>query len=234
MTELSKSIAHDLMIHIVSGTYRRGESFPKESELCVEYNVSRVVIREAKKRLQTLGMLQTKKKAGSTVMPKMMWNFFNQDLFSLYLEYSNDFEQQMDSYYTLRRLLEPEITASVALRSSQQDIDYLKEKVDILRWAYQNQDASALNQADLDFHLKIYEASNNILVYPLANLMIPLFLKSFSVTMVEWEMGLAEHVAVFDAISTHNAEAARRAALEIVEAGYNRFRRNMTAQKKDG
>ncbi len=234
MTELSKKIAQNIMVRIVSGEYRVGESFPKESELCKQYDVSRVVIREAKKRIQALGMLQTRKKAGSTVMPKLAWNFFNQDLFSLYLRHGGDFEQQMENYYTMRRLLEPEIAAQVALIASQECIEALEGHIDVMSRAYHENNSQTLIQADLDFHLKIYETSNNILLFPLANLMTPLFLKGFTFSMREWGNGLREHVETFEAIAQHDPERARRCALEIIERGYKRYHQGLADYKASG
>ncbi len=231
MTELSKQIARTIMVDIVSGKYSTDIPFPKESELCEQYKVSRVVIREAKKRIQALGMLQTKKKAGSSITPKLAWNFFNQDLFSLYLRHSNDFEQQMENYYAMRRLLEPAITAQVALTASPACIATLGELVDTMSRAYHSNDITPLLQADLDFHLKIYEASNNILVYPLANLMTPLFLKGFTFSMRDWGHGLKEHVETVQAIAAHDAERARYCALEVIERGYERYLQGLVAYK---
>jgi DNA-binding FadR family transcriptional regulator len=65
---------------IVSGRYAPGSAIPPETLLCVEYGVSRTVIREAIKSLVAKGLISTGPKVGTRVLANEQWNWFDPDV----------------------------------------------------------------------------------------------------------------------------------------------------------
>ncbi|WP_308462143.1 FadR/GntR family transcriptional regulator [Sphingomonas citri] len=70
---------------IVAGDYE-GPSFPNEKELATRHGVSRSVTREALKMLAAKGLIGTRPKSGTFVMPQEHWNLFDTDVLSWMLE----------------------------------------------------------------------------------------------------------------------------------------------------
>ena len=62
-------VASELREAIVSGAYQVGRSFPTETALCTQFNVSRFTIREALKTLQSEGLIARRRGSGTTVQP---------------------------------------------------------------------------------------------------------------------------------------------------------------------
>lgn len=231
MEYLSKSLSQDMMRRIITGEYPEGAYLPNEEELCEQLGVSRVVVREAKKRLQALGMIRPRKKAGSYVLPRGKWNFFSRDLFSLYLESGSDADGQLENFYAMRLLLEPEAAATTARKHSDA---FIREMHDVL-YRLERIDKGVLQEdlltLDLEFHIRIYEETDNILLMPMANLMKPLFLYGFRFSNSEWEMGFPEHMHLLQAIERRDEADARECAALLVRNGRDRFRREQARSK---
>jgi DNA-binding GntR family transcriptional regulator len=62
-------LADLLRTDILDGKFGDDMSFPTESELCEEHNVSRFTIREALRQLQTEGLIQRKRGSGTVIQP---------------------------------------------------------------------------------------------------------------------------------------------------------------------
>ena len=233
MSDLSNDLSRLLMRRIIAGEYPPGSVLPKESELCEEHGCSRVVVREAKKRLQTLGMVQPLKHTGSYILPRQEWNFFSADLFGLYLEAGDDVAAQIENFYSLRLLLEPELAAEVAVRHSEAFVADMQSIMARLEEEHKNPSSNELLMIDLDFHMRIYRESSNILFMPLAKLMRPFFLFSFHHARREWTMGFAEHRDVAIAMAEGNPEEARTYTATLIRNGRSRFRMDVEQYKKD-
>lgn len=227
MDKLSKQIEQKIMLGIIRGVFPVGASLPKEDDLVEQYGVSRVIIREAKRSLQVLGMVKSIKRAGSYVMPKSQWNFFNGDLFSRYLEESDDAVRQLENYYALRLLLEPELVDALVRQTPSGFIAHMEELFALMVKAHAVDDTTVLFRTDLEFHLRLYEASDNVLLMPLAQLMRPLFLEGFQYSHSEWERGLDEHNYLLQAIRNGDSEAARAQSRVLIENARARFRQQL-------
>jgi DNA-binding FadR family transcriptional regulator len=224
MDELSNTIARDLMARICRQEFRSGRDFPNEAELCLHYNVSRVVIREAKKRLQALGMVHCRKKTGTSVTPRLNWNFFNRDLSATYMEHSGRAQEYMDDYYELRLMIEPGLAARVAEHHACGLVSRLRELVGDMAAALAAADAEAWLRADSAFQIGLYQESGNMLVLPIANVMWPMFLRGVSAGAQDWPESLLEHEKVVQAIADHDAAQAHRLVHAIIARAHSRYR----------
>ena len=72
-------VAH-LARRILSGEFQPTASLPKEPELCQEYGVSRTVIREATKVLESKGLISIRSRLGTQVQHQSEWNMLDPDL----------------------------------------------------------------------------------------------------------------------------------------------------------
>lgn len=63
-------VAERLATGIAEGKYPVGSLLPSEGELCAQFNVSRFTVREAVKRLQSLGLVDTRQGTGTEVLSR--------------------------------------------------------------------------------------------------------------------------------------------------------------------
>ena len=223
MSELSKTVARDMMVRIIGQEFGGGQGLPNEADLCASYGVSRVVIREAKKHLQALGMVQSRKKTGSSITPRINWNFFNQDLFDAYMQHSGRAHEHMEDYFALRLLIEPHLAVQVAERHSPDFLRTMHDMLRDMREALETADSEKWLRADLAFHINIYLESQNVLVLPLANLMRPMFLLAFSAVRQAWPVSLIKHQQLAEALRARDADLAAHYARLIVSSSHEDY-----------
>ena len=222
MSELSNRVAHDMMVRIIREG-QESQPLPNEAELCEAYGVSRVVVREAKKRLQALGMVLSRKKTGSHITARINWNFFNQDLFDVYLEHSGRASAHMEDYFTMRLLIEPHLAAQVATSHSPEFAEYISRIIQDMTEALDNSDDDKWLRSDLAYHIALYQESGSVLVLPLANLMRPLFLRGFASAHAAWPASLIKHRQLTEAILDNDADQAFHYARMIIRGGHEDY-----------
>ncbi len=225
MNSLSKSVAQDIMRRIIAGEYHEDRPLPKEEEFAESYAVSRVVVREAKKQLQALGMIHSRKRAGSHILPKIKWNFFSQDLFSLYLDLGDESLRLIENFYGLRLLLEPDLAASVARSHSAGFIRDMEKVMRTIVLEYETEEKTNLPAADLDFHLRIYQESDNMFLLPIGNLIRPIFLHGLEPSWCEPETDFKDHLELFDAIRARQERKAAESARKLLLNARDKFKK---------
>lgn len=82
-TPLYRKIANKIMDLIDTGIFQPGCRIPSERELALQFNVSRVVIREAQIALQERGLLEVKTGSGTFVLEKHKANLYGLKKFEL-------------------------------------------------------------------------------------------------------------------------------------------------------
>jgi GntR family transcriptional regulator len=61
-------LAEDLLARIADGTFAVGDRLPTEEQLCAEYGLARGTVRQALGRLNDLGLISRRPRAGTTVI----------------------------------------------------------------------------------------------------------------------------------------------------------------------
>lgn len=74
---LSDQVADSLIQLIVDGVYKPGNKLPVEQELCLQFQVSRTVIREAVRKLQIMNLLTVRQGHGTFVTKVGIGNFMD-------------------------------------------------------------------------------------------------------------------------------------------------------------
>jgi DNA-binding FadR family transcriptional regulator len=77
---LTYSIANNLGVAIVTGTYSADNPIPIEAALCRQFDASRTVLREAVKMLTAKGLLGSRPRLGTWVQPEEEWNLLDPDV----------------------------------------------------------------------------------------------------------------------------------------------------------
>lgn len=141
LDELGRSIT---MRHRPPGTVLRIE------DLQNEFAVSRTVVRDALRSLESMQLVQNRRRVGVTVRPSSDWNVFAPDVVRWRLE--NDDEDQMRSFVTLRLAVEP-VAAALAAAVGEPSLGVqLVEVADAMVQAAQAGDLDLFLEHDLLFH----------------------------------------------------------------------------------
>ena len=77
---LSGSVATKIVRGLLDGNYVRGGILWTEPQLCAAFGVSRTALREAVKILSAKGIVETRRKRGTAVLPTEQWNLLDPEV----------------------------------------------------------------------------------------------------------------------------------------------------------
>ncbi|WDR03975.1 FCD domain-containing protein [Devosia algicola] len=151
-------IARQLASAILRGEYPPESILPGEIELATKFSASRTSVREALKSLSAKGLIQSRKKAGTSVRPRADWQMLDRDLLALRLEIGPEHSFATD-LLALRQAIEP---AAAAAAAQHQD----KAAIAVIAAAFAEMEAATHDRTrfvdpDLRFHKAILAASGN-------------------------------------------------------------------------
>jgi GntR family transcriptional regulator len=72
-TTQHQQLAEDLLAQIADGTFAIGDRLPTEEQLCADYGLARGTVRQALGRLDELGLISRRPRAGTTVIASTRW-----------------------------------------------------------------------------------------------------------------------------------------------------------------
>ena len=78
--DLHLLVSRQILAAILSGAYPEGSILPNEETLSRELGISRTALRESVKGLAAKGILETKRRRGTLVLPRRLWNLFDADI----------------------------------------------------------------------------------------------------------------------------------------------------------
>ena len=224
---LHARLAHEIGRSIVSGGYAEGAGLPRECELAEGFGVSRQAVREALKVLGAKGLVASRRRTGTRVLPRSSWNLLDPDVLAWHSPETIR-QEFLDDLIELRRVIEPAAAALAARRADPERLARIKAALDEMR-------ANAANtveflEADAEFHIALLTASGNSLFERLSTIIGPVLDVSFKVQAQEtWRFKIAieQHAAVYEAIARGDAETARDTMTEIVSTAQETIDRVM-------
>ena len=218
-----KNRVYELLLNmIIDGKYKIDDMLPPERILCEELGVSRTVIREAVKSLETRGVLKVIHGKGIQVIPTTSHDISS--AFMLYLRRQKR-EVSMNDLIVVRYTIETEIARQAALNASQKEIDALAEILDNGGKVLEDMDAYVAS--DLEFHLHMTRMTHNILfITILESLLIPLH-ESFTstVSVKDNRQSIGEHREIFRCLKARDADGARHMMARHLKHVENMLRR---------
>lgn len=222
---LSTVVAESLSEKILSGRLLPGAQLPTEAELCIEYDVSRTVVREAVARLRSDGMVVPHQGRGMFVSdaPKPRTFSIPDDALRTLPE--------TVALLELRLSIEVETAGLCAERRTDAEaaaIRDLMEQVD----AQHIDPAETQIHYDYDFHLAIAKAARNEYIHGflsyLRPIIVPRYQLGYLVTPDRKEAYYMrihkEHLAIVDAIDKQDTATARRAMRKHLYNSLERLR----------
>ena len=218
---------------ILNGVYRPGTILPSETDLRYRFGVSRVVVREVIKTLSAKGLVAAKSRVGTRVLDPRNWNFFDAGLLTWRMRMGLDEDFRM-SLTEVRRAIEPYAAALAAQRRTDTDVSALREQVELM--ATPNHTRHSFAKVDLEFHLRVGEASGNPLMRSMSGVIDTALTascyKSSAVDDLNDLRGTVQiHSAIVDAIEARDEGAAAVAMLEAIDIGNRRINKVLNKRR---
>ena len=215
---LQEQVLDRLGKEICSGHYQPGQVMPSEVELCERFGVSRIVIREAIKSLAAKGVLEVRRKVGTTVLDPCQWNLFDPNIIA-WRAHSVVLNKMLSrDLMELRRIVEPSAARFAARRANEGDLQKLRAAFNAMGSAIA--DNGNYVAADLAFHSALLDACHNQFVQQMQNALSAILRTSFEIVANKPggpAFSLPMHKALCLAIETRDEVAAERAALALIE-----------------
>lgn len=214
---LRGSIAHKLGVAILSGQFAPGDKLSGEVAFAEELNVSRSAYREAVQVLTAKGLVESRTKAGTKVLPRNRWNLLDPEVLAWAFAGEPDRKFVRD-LFELRALVEPAAAGLAAQRADKSEIRVMRDAIAAMRrYTLASEEGRA---ADRDFHKAILQATRNDALQVLsasigAAVGWTTQFKQRSRTLPR--NPIPDHVAVYEAIAAGEAEAASSAMRVLVE-----------------
>jgi GntR family transcriptional regulator, transcriptional repressor for pyruvate dehydrogenase complex len=215
MTRLADRLHNRLVQLIESGELGEGGKLPPEHELAATFNVSRPLIREALSRLREKDIIVSRKGVGSFVRQLPGRSEKESEIAGGFPSISS--LSHVQKCYDFRIALEGDAAFFAARNRSEKDLTHLRDALGRLEEAIA---AAALGtDADHDFHAMVAHCSENPFFLKAARMMrepvrfaINLS-RSLSLARPAARLRIvqAEHIAIFEAIASRDAEEARSA-----------------------
>lgn len=216
--QLHDTLLDRLGTDITSGTLPAGTRLITE-EMSGQLGVSRSVIREVVRVLESLGLLAVRRRVGITVLPEESWNPFDANVIRWQLAGPKRFEK-LAALSELRSAIEPMAARLASIRATPKQCGALTAAVIGMSETARSADTEAYLGHDSDFHRTTLEASGNLLLCGLAGIVV-------EVLEGRTRHSLMPHVANPEAVRLHGvvamsiqardpaaAEAAMRAIVE--------------------
>jgi DNA-binding FadR family transcriptional regulator len=226
---LRGAVAQYLGTAIVSGSIKPGERLSGEVANAQALDVSRSAYREAVQVLTAKGLVESRTKAGTRVLPRSRWNLLDPDVLAWAFAGDPDPEFIRD-LFELRAIVEPAAARMAALRRTKADIGAMRAALAQMRRLTLATEAG--RAADREFHDAILQATRNDALIALS---------ASICAAVKWTTQfkqrtralprdpIPDHARVSDAIAAGDGDAAELAMRALVDLALDDTRYSMGA-----
>lgn len=194
---------------IRTGNYSAGDRLPGERQLARQLHVSRTSVREALRKLETMGMLEIRQGLGTFVKDPS-----REAIQSSLPPYILTDQPTLEKLFEIREIIEVEAAARAARRATADQIATMKTWKEAVEAHIAGQNSDGIVMADVEFHRQIIVATGNDILTSLmdsiADLLRDMRWDSSSIPELLPEI-IAGHQAIFTAIENRDAGAARQA-----------------------
>ena len=213
VTKSKCDIVSERLIHeIVNGIYPLGSQLPTENELCENYGVSRITVRESLKKLSSMGIVSIQQGRGTFVSNINVGMFMNPLLPLIEFETFD-----IMTIYDARLFIETGTCRLAARNRTDEDIEILKRLVAQIDEYFILGDFQNGVEWDTRFHIAVAETSRNqILKASVINLekLSQACARKLNKAYVYMDEANEHHRRIVQAIEQKDEDAAERAITE--------------------
>lgn len=199
---------------IAKAELKAGDRLPTERQMMESLSVGRSTVREVIRKLQALGVVESRKGSGTYLLRALSAQAIHMPLVIDTEHLRDRLLQTLD----VRRGLELEASALAALRARPEDLAEIEVKLNEMERVHL--DKGTAGREDLAFHLAIYDATHNPLFRQLLEQIREAFESFFDRPFDRPDFARRSfpfHRELFDAICTRNPALARQKTLAILD-----------------
>lgn len=207
-SNLCDDIVEDLTKDIVDGVLKPGEKIASEFGLADKYEVSRFTVREAMKKLDSMGYITIKHGIGSFVR-EVTPESFMKPLLPVLVMSNIDIREICEA----RLPLEVQSISLCIDRVDAKELNEMKQMLDKMEKALSNHEYDRYNELDIEFHLLIAKASKNNVIFQMLSTLQDMLreqLRRESSTTNTHERSIKRHKLMVDAIENKEKELAKQ------------------------
>jgi len=212
-TRVPEQVARRLEALIREGTFKAGEPLPSERVLAQRFGVSRGSVRDAFRRLEIMGLLETRQGLG-TFPQELSVNNLVAPLAAV-LTHSRDLEDQL---FDVRRMFEPAVARVAAARASDAEIDELARMVE--EQARRVRGKKPTIDEDTAFHSALARATGNPVLVRIMETLNDLLVGSRTLRLRQPRAPLLSvkgHEAVVEALRARDGDAVARSMARHID-----------------
>ncbi|UWR30911.1 FadR family transcriptional regulator [Sulfitobacter sp. W002] len=203
---------------ILSGEFSPGIQLPTEVEMSKEMGVSRTALRESVRMLAGKGLIESRPRIGTVVLPSEQWNHLDSDILAWRERLPPDIHF-IRALTEARQVIEPAAAEMAALRADGTDLGRIQTAYNRMCGG-QTDDIEGTVSADEDFHLSILRASKNEIFASFGAVIGSALRMSFRLTTraaQNFSASLATHGAVLEAIRMRDAARSRELMTVLID-----------------
>lgn len=155
---LATGVVEDLVDRLVAGEFPAGATLPTEPMLCQTFGVSRTVVREAVKALETMRLVTVQQGNGTRVRDFAEWDLLTPTVLSSVVRHDADLAI-LEDLVDVRRALEAQMAGQAAVHADEAQRALIGQRMTALEEA--GNDVTVYLAADIAFHDAIMAASRN-------------------------------------------------------------------------
>lgn len=229
---LRGAVANKLGIAILSGEYRPGDVLTGEIAAAEALDVSRGAYREAVQVLTAKGLVESRPKTGTHVLPRERWNLLDPDVLAWAFAGEPD-PRLIRSLFELRLVIEPAAAALAADRRTRADLNRMGEALKgMRRHTLATPEGRA---ADRDFHDALLHATGNdamIVLGASIGAAVAWTTQFKQRTRALPRDPIPDHARVYDAVAARDIAGATAAMQALVDLALNDTRSAMPAETR--
>jgi DNA-binding FadR family transcriptional regulator len=210
------TIARDLGLAIVTGKLRPGHLLEKEIEASARLRVSRTAYREAMQILGAKGLIKSRTRTGTRIMPISDWHLLDPDVLA-WMFSGTPRPEVLHGLFELRTIVEPAAAALAAQRRSDGHLEAMRTALEAMR--LHTLEVAEGRRADVAFHEALLAATENPFVISLTQgvgaAVDALTLFKQRLAKIERDP-VPDHFRVFDAIVARDVDGARESMTRLI------------------
>lgn len=207
-SNLCDIILDDITKDIIGGVLKPGEKIAGEYELAKKYEVSRFTVREAMKKLDSMGLITIKHGIGSFVN-EVTPESFMKPLLPVLVMSNIDIREICEA----RLPLEVQSISLCIDRIENEKLHEMKQIVVKMEKALNNKEFGKYNELDIGFHLLIAKASKNRVLFEMLNTLQDMLREQMKRDLIvpnSTERSISRHKLMIEAIERKEKELAKQ------------------------
>lgn len=188
-------------------------------EIASEHGVSRTVVREALKVLETKGMVSARPRAGTRVNPVEDWRLLDPDVIR-WRSLGTDSARQIGELLAIRGAIEPLAAREASSHATPPQVQDLLRALERMQAAVDDQDWAAFTEADVEFHRVLLVSSGLQIMLQFVEPIEAALRVRHRLQLVPNRLNegvVSSHRRIVEAIGAGDAAAAEAASRSIVD-----------------